>query len=364
VRPAQNPRSMTDVAPVSRVPWILGLVFALALLFVACQRLGRFPWPGAWLLAVGSAEWGHWLALAALLLGLLRPEFSTRLVCAAVVIVALGPAWTASRMDAGFSWTQLAFGPSPTGPNRELTLPNGKVADLYIPQRLPAPAVLVVHGGSWSRGTRKDLAGLNSYLRDKGYFVAALSYSFAPQHPYPAANRDLDTAYDYLVSHSGELGIDGTRIAWLGRSAGGHLALLQAYSRRPSRAVIAFYAPNDMVWSYEHPSNPYALDSPKSLREFLGGTPGQIPEIYLEASPLQQVRPGAPPTLLLHGLVDDLVFPEQSRRLQARLLELGVPSELHEYPWGHHGLDVNPNGPGGQLTSAVVEAFLRKHLLP
>lgn len=347
-----------------RIRFWVGLVVALILLVVATQRLYRFPVHKAWLLAVGSAEWGHWLALGALILGLLRPDAVTRVVCVLVIAVALGPAIAASRMNKGFSWTQLAFGPSPTGPDRELTLPNGKVADLYIPERLPAPGVLVVHGGSWSRGSRKDLAGINSYLRDRGYLVAALSYSFAPQHPYPAAPNDLDFAYDYLVSHSGELGLDGTRMAWLGRSAGGHLALLQAYKRRPCKAVVAFYAPNDMVWSYEHPSNPYALDSPRSLREFLGGTPEQIPEVYAQASPLHQVQAGAPPTLLFHGLVDDLVYPEQSRRLARRLNELGVPCQLEEYPWGHHGLDVNPNGPGGQVSAHTVEQFLQTHLRP
>lgn len=342
---------------------LLALCVAVLCLIVVSQRLVAWPVPYAWQVGVGAAEWGHWVGLFCLFLGLLRRELALRVVCALAAGIGLAPLFGAVLRDPAFSLRALVLGLSDgSKPSLELNLPTGQKADLYLPARLPAPGVFVVHGGSWARGSRKEFAGLNGYLRAHGYLVAALDYSLAPAHPYPAAPNDLDGAYDYLVEHAGQYGLDPSRIAWLGRSAGAQLALVEAYSRRPSQAVIAFYPPTDMVWSYQHPSNPRVLDSCAALRDFLGGTPSEQPQRYRESSPLDVVQAGAPPTLLLHGQADDLVYVEQSRRLARRLRELNVPCTLEEYPWANHGFDINLNGPSGQLSTLAVERFLERWL--
>lgn len=335
-----------------------GLGLSLLLLVVASQRLYAWPLPYCWELSVGSAEWGHWLALAALLLGLLVPQ--ARVLCFFTIAISLAPCLGAARTNPGFSWTRLAtgWGGSPE-PSREVEVSPGVFMDLYVPEKL-SPGVLVVHGGSWARGSRKDFRALNACLREQGYFVASLDYRLAPAHPYPAGCEDLDKAYDYVVAHAQELHVDPQRLAWLGRSAGAHLALQQAYVRRPSRCVVAFYPPTDMQWSYEHPSNPRVLDSQASLRDFLGVAPPA--PVYTESSPLQRVAVGAPPTLLLHGLRDDLVYPEQSRRLAVRLGELGVSCSTLYLPWANHGCDINLAGPSGQLCTLEIRDFLQKNL--
>lgn len=333
------------------------LALSLLLLAVASQRLYAWPLPFCWELSVGSAEWGHWLALVALILGLLVPF--ARPVCFVIVAIALAPSMAAWR-HGGFAWSRLATGwGGSTQPTREIEVAPGLWMDVYVPEK-PAPGVLVVHGGSWARGSRKDFRALNAYLRQQGYFVASLDYRLAPAHPYPAACDDLDRAYDYVVAHAQELRVDHQRLAWLGRSAGAHLALLQAYNRRPSRCVIAYYPPTDLLWSYEHPSNPRVLDSPAALRDFLGSTPPA--PVYQEASPLLTVGSGAPPTLLLHGERDDLVYVEQSRRLERRLSELGVPCYALYLPWANHGCDINLAGPSGQLCTQEVIRFLATYL--
>lgn len=333
----------------------LGL--SLLLLAVSSQRLYAWPLPFCWELSVGSAEWGHWLALAALVLGLAVTV--TRPICFLTVVIALAPCMGAARQP-GFAWTRLVTGwGGRTEPDREIEFTPGLKMDVYLPAQV-GPGVLVVHGGSWARGSRSDFRALNAYLRDRGYFVASLDYRLAPSHPYPAACSDLDLAYDYIQQHAPELKVDPTRLAWLGRSAGAHLALLQAYVRRPARCVVAYYPPTDMEWSYEHPSNPRVLDSRAALRDFLGGVPPA--PAYAEASPLRRVGGGAAPTLLLHGLKDDLVYPEQSRRLQSRLGELGIPCVALYLPWANHGCDINLAGPSGQLCTYQVETFLAQYL--
>ncbi len=337
--------------------WAL-LALSLFLLAVASQRLYAWPLPYCWELSVGSAEWGHWLALSALILGLVVPL--TRPVGFVTIAISLAPCVAAWRQG-DFAWSRLGTGwGGSTRPTREIEISPGVFMDVYVPAPPLRPGVLVVHGGSWARGSRKDFQALSAYLREQGYFVASLDYALAPAHPYPAGSEDLDKAYDFVVSHAEELRVDPQRLAWLGRSAGAHLALLQAYVRRPSRCVIAFYPPTDMLWSYEHPSNPRVLDSPAALRDFLGSAPPS--PAYQEASPLQRVAAGAPPTLLLHGLRDDLVYPEQSRRLESRLGELGVPCSALYLPWANHGCDINLAGPSGQLCTQAVTRFLTTYL--
>jgi len=342
----------------------LSLLLALGLLWLSSQRLYSWPIAYGWELGIGAAEWGHWIVLTCLIVALLaRRSLATVSLCALAACLALVPSLTAWQMEPGFSWVRLFTGWGQGRKPTTLMPPGGQAIDLYRSQRSGvSPLILVVHGGSWARGSRTDFASLNHLLCSQGYHVASLDYRLAPQNPYPAACSDLDTAYDYLVSRSQELGLDANRICWLGRSAGAHLALLQAYKRRPSQAVIAYYPPTDMLWSYQHPSNPRVLDSPRALRDFLGGSPTEVPQVYAEASPLQQATSAAPPTLILHGRKDDLVYLEQSRMLCTKLSQLGTTWQRCEIPWANHGFDVNLAGPGGQVATLQVLSFLKKHL--
>ncbi|MDQ6717131.1 MAG: alpha/beta hydrolase, partial [Gemmatimonadota bacterium] len=141
----------------------------------------------------------------------------------------------------------------------------------FYPARgnLHAPLVVMIHGGSWQSGARTALPELNGYLSSIGYAVAAPSYRFAPAHPFPAALNDIRSAIHLLRANAGELGIDTSRIVIAGRSAGGELALLLAYTARDPaiRGAIGFYSPADMVWGFNHPSNPRVLNSTDALVE-------------------------------------------------------------------------------------------------
>ncbi|MBM4133820.1 MAG: alpha/beta hydrolase [Nitrospira sp.] len=234
--------------------------------------------------------------------------------------------------------------------------------DLYRSANLssPAPAVIVIHGGSWQSGDRGQLADLNRHLASRGYVVAAVGYRFAPRWPFPAARDDVRAAVSFLQTHASDLGLDPQRIVLLGRSAGGQLALLVAYTAGDPaiRGAIAFYAPADLRYSYEHPGNPLVLDSRGVLTAYLGGSPEERPEAYAAASPLNFVGAGTPPTLLIHGERDELVKPIQSERLAARLAHAGRSLFLLRLPWATHGCDINFSGPCGQLSTYVVERFL------
>src|SRR5207244_1968399 len=95
-----------------------------------------------------------------------------------------------------------------------------------------APAVLVVHGGSWQGGNRQELPELNRYLAARGYLVVSIDYRLAPAAVFPAPREDVFTAIAYLKEHADELGWDRERLVLLGRSAGGQIVLSAAYANR------------------------------------------------------------------------------------------------------------------------------------
>lgn len=237
--------------------------------------------------------------------------------------------------------------------------------DFYGGREAAAPRALVVivHGGSWRNGDSTQLPSMAKRLAAAGYAVASINYRLAPQHPFPAAYDDLGAAVAHLRERADELRIDPERVVLYGRSAGGHLALLAAYRWQAPyvRGVVAFYAPTDLRYSWEHPSNPRILDTPGTLRGFLGGGPDESPVLsarYYDASPYAWATPGSPPTLLIHGGRDELVRPVHSERLAARLGELAVPHLLLRLPWATHGCEANPAGPSGQLSEYAVLRFL------
>jgi acetyl esterase/lipase len=241
-------------------------------------------------------------------------------------------------------------------PNREPRTANR----VPTPNTQPAPCVVVVHGGSWRNGDSTQLARLNRYLAARGYVVAAINYRLLPAHAFPAACDDLRAAIDYLKTHAASIGLDPRRIVLLGRSAGGQIALLTAYTAGdPSiRGAVGIYPAIDLAYAYAHPSDPRLLDGPALLRSYLGGSPDQIPDVYSAASPISFAGPSSPPTLLIHGGRDEMVSPTQSERLAARLAQAGRPYLLLRLPWATHGCDAHFSGPSGQLMTYAIERFL------
>ncbi|MDQ8188128.1 alpha/beta hydrolase [Pelagicoccus sp. SDUM812002] len=235
--------------------------------------------------------------------------------------------------------------------------------DLYsLGTEVERPCVVVVHGGGWNNGDRKEIASFNHWLANRGYAVASIEYRLAPENVWPAPLRDLEAAVKYLKSNADQLGIDRTRIALFGRSAGGQIVTAAASSPEFSeiRGAIAFYAPHDLEFAWAFGDEDDVLNSLDLLRNYMGGEPGTVPANYQSASAYLQ-EDGAlrrVPTLLVHGANDTLVWVEQSRRYSERLVQAGAKSFYLELPWATHGFEFNQNGPAGQLALYSVERFL------
>ena len=273
-----------------------------------------------------------------------------------------------------WSWARLARWPTRAeAVGAECFDAEGRALDFYRAKRpalrnlwgyaMPgggAPCVVLVHGGGWDGGDRTELAGLNRWLAARGVAVAAFDYRLAPEHPWPAQAEDLRAVIGWLRANAAKLGIDPERLTLLGRSAGGQIATATAYGEKlPGvRAVVALYACHDMEFVWSIRSEHDALNSHKLMTQFLGGGPDDeaARARFRSASGEKLVHAGAPPTLLIHGKLDELVWCRHSERLAAALAKAGVPHVFVELPWATHAAEANLHGPAGQL---ITEAVLR-----
>jgi len=234
--------------------------------------------------------------------------------------------------------------------------------DLYRPlgDHPPLPGVVMVHGGSWQSGSRKDFPALNRYLAGRGYVVAAVSYRFSPRFRYPAARDDVVAAITFLKRNASRLGLDASRLALVGRSAGGQLALIVAYTADDPaiKGVVSYYGPAALRWGYANPAKRSIIDSSGILDAYLGGPPATHGSQYEAASPLSHIGHRTPPTLLINGQRDEHVSPVHGEFLSDRLLRAQVPHLFLQLPWATHGCDYLFSGLCGQITTYAVERFL------
>jgi acetyl esterase/lipase len=254
--------------------------------------------------------------------------------------------------------------------------------DVYRPASKPGdavPAVIVIHGGGWQSGDKGETPKASRWLALQGFAVFDIQYRLSPQPNWRAAVGDVKCAVGWVKEHAAAAGVnlDRKRVALLGRSAGGHLALLAAYTPAdpllgPScpvkdtavSAVVSFYAPTDLVWGYENPANVRVYDTSQKLRDFLGGTPSTAPDAYRLASITNRVQARAPRTLLRHGGRDQFVSAKHVDRLVPRLKLSGIAHEALVFGYGQHGFDYVFGGMSGQIVEHTLLKFLNADAPP
>ena len=370
-------------------------LFAAALLLFLCSLLTVLSAPTAvlWIVAILITEWGHYFALVCLFLVIVsfrrgRLGAIAASLAAAAALLCISPVIRAAIMSTSvatrcasvfgetaktrhrptpFSALDLFRGLPTSGVDRteHVYATEGSKQlklDLYQSRNRSGtqPLIVMIHGGSWNGGSKGQLPQINRYLAREQYAVAAIDYRHAPRFRSPAAVDDTFRAIEFLKGKAAQFHLDTSRIVLIGRSAGGQIALSAAYSGREAaiRGVVAFYAPADLVLGYLEPSRRLVLDSKKVLEEYVGGSPEQNPAGYASASALNFVNPVTPPTLLVHGLLDPIVWPKQSELLASRLAEFDRPHLLIELPWATHGCEANLSGPSGQLSLYAIVRFL------
>ena len=337
--------------------------------------LPALSWP-LWMVHFAAVEGcllGAVLGLAAILLTHERWVTAAASLGALICILpALSVIPAYLREGQSFSpWLWLTGGGVPAVTlERDVVLGGTVTADLWRGRgEGPRPAVVVVHGGSWRSGDKGEIPHMSAVLADAGYTVVDVRYRLAGTAPFPAAIEDVRCALASLAAEPARFGVDPSRLALLGRSAGGQIALVAAYadaSIAPScggevpkvRGVISVYGVTDVAWAHDHPYRPDVVDGVAATQLYLGGTPTAAPDRYRTATPQSWARADLPPTLLLHGKGEGCVRPENTTFLRDALVEAVAPVTTVLIPFADHGFDVRPGGFGEQLSRGSILAFL------
>jgi acetyl esterase/lipase len=199
-----------------------------------------------------------------------------------------------------------------------------QLLDLYLPAGSVAgvrPAVLIIHGGGWAKGDKADAREREfaAFMVDEGYVAVSINYTLTAYEgeawksrrlkgSWPQNIYDCKSALRWMKKNAEKLQINPARIAVMGGSAGGHLALLTGLSSESKelnnggsfldqdnsvRCIIDFYGIPDVRQS----SGKAFIDEPQL----------QYPEIWSLASPVEHLSRNAPPILIVHGTADPTI---------------------------------------------------------
>lgn len=241
-----------------------------------------------------------------------------------------------------------------TSEDRQVPGPEGDpdiMVRIYKPEGLSGelPGLFWMHGGGYVMGSieGEDLARRQA-AKDIGCVIVSVDYRLAPEHPYPEPIEDCYAAFKWMFENAGDLGVDNSRIAVGGGSAGGGLAAgLTLLVRDRAEVEIVFqlliYPMIDdsniipagdntldtLIWS--RASNLFGWTS------YLGGPPGGEGVSPYAAAYRATDLSGLPPAFMAVGDMD--LFVNEDIEYANRLIKAGVPTELHVYPGAIHGFN-------------------------
>jgi acetyl esterase/lipase len=238
----------------------------------------------------------------------------------------------------------------------------------YGPTRIKQtlPAYLHIHGGGYVLGTADSADVANRELAATlSCFIVSVDYRLAPETRAPGSVEDCYAALRWLHGTAAELRIDPSRIAIGGESAGGGLAAALALLARDRgeipicfqnlvypmlddrTAALVKTNPHTGHHLWTHDSNRFGWTA------LLGAAPGAV-GVSPYAAPARAIDlRGLPPALITVGALD--LFLEEDIDYATRLMQAGVPTELHVYPGAYHGFDL-------ATESKVAQAMNRDRL--
>ena len=244
----------------------------------------------------------------------------------------------------------------------------------------PFPAIVFIHGGGWSKGSRQGYGRQIQEAAKRGYVAATISYRLMQFDEakketttatpiFPAQIHDAKAAIRWLRANADKFNVDPNRIGVTGGSAGGHLSLLvgltdpaanlEGESGSPDQssrvqAVVNVFGPTNMTFCYEKSSVAWIF------RLFMGGIPDEAGERYKAASPISYASKDDPPVLTLHGNQDALVPVEQATVLDDEMKAAGASHTLMVFEGQGHGFQAEHQ----QKAMNAMWAFFDQHLKP
>ncbi len=233
------------------------------------------------------------------------------------------------------------------------------------------PCVFEIHGGGFMTGSIEMMdPWCQAYAAELDALVVSVEYRLAPEHPFPAGLEDCYAGLQWTAANADDLGIDPARIAVAGQSAGGGLAAATALLARdrggPPLCFQLLEIP-ELDDRLETPSMKEFNDTPLwnrpnavwSWRHYLG--PNHTGEVSPYAAPARaKDLSGLPPAYVSTMEFDPLR--DEGIEYAVRLLQSGVPCELHSYAGTFHGSALLPGAEPSKRNTREVGEVLRRAL--
>ncbi|MBR5428036.1 MAG: alpha/beta hydrolase [Clostridia bacterium] len=233
---------------------------------------------------------------------------------------------------------------------------------LYVPDgafdREENGCVLYIHGGSWTGGEKEDMAPHCKKLAMKGYIAATMSYSLCSDDTFGDVTvwtmlDEISLCIAAIRDYSDENGLNITKIATSGYSAGGHISMLYSYSRPEDAAIpLVFTAnrvgPSDLTPEAWGEGTSYHLTSMLTGTELTAEMKenGEALRLAQEISPVYYVNEGIVPSIFAYAGNDPIVT-KGNRESMVRVFEETFGEEGNNYryifyPASGHGLLLDP----------------------
>lgn len=267
--------------------------------------------------------------------------------------------WPEKRLETmrkmGAAWTQPPL-ETPAVVERKIPGPGGAPeVRIYVigaqSEGGARPAVLHIHGGGYIAGTAaQGIRSLQQLATTHGCVVVTVDYRLAPETRFPGSLEDNYAALRWLHSNAEALGIDRSRIALLGESAGGgHVAALAIAARDRGEVPIALQV---MIYPMLDDRTGSTRTVPPHIGAFvwtaasnrfgwtsLLGVPAGSDSVPRGSVPARvENLSGLAPAFIGTGAID--LFVQENIVYAQRLVEAGVPTELYVAPGAFHGFDV------------------------
>ncbi len=251
--------------------------------------------------------------------------------------------------------------------------------DLYLPagaKSAPAPGIVFVHGGGWRAGVRENFAPMAIRMAERGYAAATISYRLSPEALYPAAVQDARAAVRWMRTHAAEYGIDASRIAIGGGSAGGQIAALAGVTDGLARfdpddgpgavssgvqAIVNIDGLSDFTSEAARRYEDDPARQPSSAGAWFGGRYAEKEALWREASPLFHVNAKTSPVLFIGS--GQARFSVGREEMLARLRESGVPGRVVVLPGTPHSFWLFEPWIGATVEAVVgfLDEYLRRN---
>jgi acetyl esterase/lipase len=236
------------------------------------------------------------------------------------------------------------------------------------------PILVYVHGGGFMAGTRLETATDLRWFADQGWLVVSVDYRLWTEgNPtWDKAPRDVACALGWVHRNAQRFGGDTSRLALLGDSAGGNLAINLAYAAAQGlaptdcgdpvpapQAVVVQYPAVDPIALYED-GYPVPGFEPQMLATgYLGGRPDDVPERVRAISSATYLTNRAPPTLIIEPASDVLVPSASVYAFAEQAIAAGVDVELVRIPYANHVYNqMAANSLGNQARLTITKRYL------